>query len=94
MSTTELVAIIVSGVGAAFTGIGVVVRALRTATVDSSEILKAHNERLQARVRYLDAWKYHATLYIWRLRGEAARKGVETSGPPEELDLVDVDSEE
>lgn len=89
VSTTELVAIIIAGVGSIFTGIGVVVRALRTATTDSTEILRAHVARLEARVRMLDAWKYTAILYIWQLRGHTARHGIHTPDPPPELDLIE-----
>lgn len=87
MTGEVLVAIIVSGVGAVFTGIGVVIRALKTADTDRLSAVERRSAEQDSQIARLDEWKLAARFYIATLRGLLADRGIPSPEPPPELGI-------
>ena len=87
MTGSVLLAIIISAIGAIFTGIGVVVRSYKTADLDSITNLRARVVNQDKQISSLDLWKIVARHYIAVLRGELADRGIPVPPPPPELEI-------
>lgn len=87
VTSSVLLAIVISAIGAIFTGIGVVVRSYKTADVDSITNLKTRVANQDRQIASLDEWKLAGRHYIATLRGILADRGITAPDPPPALEL-------